>query len=93
LKFINGKKIPKNWYNEYQNDWDSSDEGPTEEKDNFVDRVYKCMDDLGTPLNKKIPSINNSDVDLFQLFRAVQKLGGYNRVTSHNKWTFVALDL
>lgn len=50
------------------------------------------MDDRGTPLNKG-PSIINRDVDLYRLGRAVQKLGGYNRVTTSNQWKSVATRL
>uniref|UniRef100_A0A182NHT6 ARID domain-containing protein n=1 Tax=Anopheles dirus TaxID=7168 RepID=A0A182NHT6_9DIPT len=71
---------------------DSSDDEPTEEKDHFVAQLYKFMDDRGTPLNKA-PSITNRDVDLYRLFRAVQKLHGYNRVTSQNQWKQIALRL
>ncbi|KFB51721.1 hypothetical protein ZHAS_00019811 [Anopheles sinensis] len=71
---------------------DSSDDEPTEEKDHFVAQLYKFMDDRGTPLNK-VPSIINRDVNLYRLFRAVQKLHGYNRVTSQNQWKQIALRL
>lgn len=47
------------------------------------------MDDSGTPLNKS-PTIGNRDVDLYRLFRLVEKLGGYNRVTNQNKWRTIA---
>ncbi|XP_031640505.1 AT-rich interactive domain-containing protein 4B [Contarinia nasturtii] len=78
------------FYNEF--DSDTSDDEPTEEKDHFVAQLYKYMDDRGTPLNKG-PSIINKDVDLYRLYRAVQKLGGYNRVTSQNQWKQIAIRL
>lgn len=68
---------------------DTSDDEPIEEKDRFVAELYKYMDEAGTPLNKT-PSIGNKDVDLHRLFRVVQKLGGYNRVTNKNKWKIVS---
>ncbi|XP_054728443.1 AT-rich interactive domain-containing protein 4A isoform X1 [Anastrepha obliqua] len=71
---------------------DSSDDEPREEKDRFVAQLYKYMDDRGTPLNK-VPSIQNRDVDLYRLFRAVQKCGGYNRVTAKNQWKSIAIRL
>jgi Ras-related protein Rab-1A len=105
LEFINDNKLPPNWdrdaifglsasSSEYEQEYesDSSDDEPTEEKDHFVAQLYKFMDDRGTPLNKG-PSITNRDVDLYRLFRAVQKLGGYNRVTSQNQWKSIALRL
>lgn len=50
------------------------------------------MDDAGTPLNKS-PTINGKDVDLYRLFKSVEKLGGYNRVTNQNKWRTVTARL
>lgn len=73
-------------------DSDSSDDEPREEKDRFVAQLYKYMDDRGTPLNK-VPSIQSRDVDLYRLFRAVQKRGGYNRVTAQNQWKSIAIRL
>lgn len=70
----------------------SSDDEPREEKDHFVAQLYKFMDDSGTPLNKS-PMIGTKDVDLYRLFRVVQKLGGYNRVTNQNKWRSVTIRL
>lgn len=67
---------------------DSTDEA-YEEKDHFVAQLYKFMDDSGTPLNKS-PTISNRDVDLYRLFRLVEKLGGYNRVTNQNKWRTIS---
>jgi len=46
------------------------------------------MDDRGTPINV-CPMIGNEDIDLYRLFRAVYKLGGYNRVTNQNQWKAV----
>lgn len=77
---------------EQEDDSESSDDEPREEKDHFVAQLYKYMDDRGTPLNKG-PSIINRDVDLYRLCRTVQKLGGYNRVTTSNQWKSVATRL
>lgn len=33
--------------------------------------------------------IGNEDIDLYRLFRAVYKLGGYNRVTNQNQWKLI----
>lgn len=102
LEYMHNDRLPTHWdrealfglgnsssdfYNEF--DSDSSDDEPTEEKDHFVAQLYKYMDDRGTPLNKG-PSIVNKDVDLYRLYRAVQKLGGYNRVTTQNQWKQIA---
>ena len=36
------------------------------------------MDDRGTPINRT-PCIGAADVDLYRLFKLVQRLGGQNR--------------
>nr|XP_012227124.1 PREDICTED: AT-rich interactive domain-containing protein 4B [Linepithema humile] len=69
-------------------DSDSSDDEPREEKDHFVAQLYKFMDDRGTPINV-CPMIGSEDIDLYRLFRAVYKLGGYNRVTNQNQWKII----
>lgn len=51
-------------------------------------QLYKFMDDRGTPMNV-CPMIGSEDIDLYRLFRAVHKLGGYNRVTNQNQWKAV----
>ena len=60
-----------------------------EEKDHLVAELYKHMDDRGTPINRT-PCIGNQEVDLYTLFRLVQKLGGTQRVTNNNQWRSVA---
>lgn len=105
LEYLDSDVLPPHWErdalfalsnssseNEDEIDSDSSDDEPREEKDRFVAQLYKYMDDRGTPLNK-VPSIQNKDVDLYRLFRAVQKRGGYNRVTSQNQWKSIAIRL
>jgi hypothetical protein len=66
----------------------SSDECLPEERDRFVAQLYKFMDDRGTPMNK-IPSINKTDLDLYKLFNAVKKMGGFNKVTKQRSWSDV----
>ncbi len=66
----------------------SSDECSPEERDRFVAQLYKFMDDRGTPMNK-IPSINKTDLDLYKLFNAVKKMGGFNKVTKQRSWSDV----
>jgi len=60
-----------------------------EEKDHLVAELYKHMDDRGTPINRT-PYIDHKEVDLYMLFRLVQKLGGSQRVTNNNQWRLVA---
>lgn len=69
-------------------DSETSDDEPSEAKDRFVAQLYKFMDDRGTPINKA-PIVSNRDLNLYRLFKLVQKLGGYNRVTNHMQWKTV----
>ncbi|XP_002134394.3 serine-rich adhesin for platelets isoform X1 [Drosophila pseudoobscura] len=105
LEFLDSSVLPPHWDRDSlfglsnltsdddgEIDSDSSDDEPHEEKDRFVAQLYKYMDDRGTPLNK-VPSIQSRDVDLYRLFRAVQKRGGYNRVTTQNQWKMIAVRL
>lgn len=105
LQFLDSSILPAHWDrdslfglsnlttdDEGEIDSDSSDDEPHEEKDLFVAQLYKYMDDRGTPLNK-VPSIQSRDVDLYRLFQAVQKRGGYNRVTAKNQWKIIAMRL
>ncbi|XP_034135551.1 pneumococcal serine-rich repeat protein isoform X2 [Drosophila guanche] len=105
LEFLDSSILPPHWDRDSlfglsnltsdddgEIDSDSSDDEPHEEKDHFVAQLYKYMDDRGTPLNK-VPSIQSRDVDLYRLFRAVQKRGGYNRVTTKNQWKMIAVRL
>ncbi|KAL5108224.1 AT-rich interactive domain-containing protein 4A [Taenia crassiceps] len=59
-----------------------------EERDRWIAKLYRFMDARGTPINKA-PSIANKDLDLFKLYRKVDRLGGFHRVTSQLKWAAV----
>ncbi|CAB3249158.1 unnamed protein product [Arctia plantaginis] len=95
LQYLNNGVLPPHWdrdtlFNEPRNTSDdSSDDEPREEKDHFVAQLYKFMDERGTPLNRN-PTIANKDIDLYRLFKVVEKLGGYNRVTNQNQWKTIA---
>uniref|UniRef100_A0A6P7GS32 AT-rich interactive domain-containing protein 4B-like n=1 Tax=Diabrotica virgifera virgifera TaxID=50390 RepID=A0A6P7GS32_DIAVI len=104
VRFLDHNELPPHWEKSSlfhshsvdseseENYSDSSDDEPTEEKDRFVAQLYKFMDEANTPLNKT-PTISNQDIDLHRLFRLVEKMGGYNRVTNQNKWRTVTLRL
>ncbi|KAJ8929936.1 hypothetical protein NQ314_017328, partial [Rhamnusium bicolor] len=95
LKFLDNDELPCTLGEKFVIQlaiYGNSDDEPCEEKDRFVAQLYKFMDDAGTPLNKT-PTIAARDIDLHRLFRAVQKLGGYNRVTNQNKWRSVTARL
>ena len=54
----------------------------------FVAQLYKFMDEFGSPINIE-PVVANRDLDLYRLFRLVQRMGGYNRITNQMKWRTV----
>ena len=69
-------------------DDDEEDESP-EDKDHLVAELYKHMEDRGSPIDKT-PSIEGKDVDLYKLYRIVDKLGGNVRVNNKSLWRQVA---
>ncbi|XP_076464526.1 uncharacterized protein LOC143296465 isoform X2 [Babylonia areolata] len=98
LLYFDGSELPTNWNREEllgpddddgeEEDESSDDEEQCEERDRFVAQLYKFMDDRATPINKG-PCIGNKDLNLYRLFRVVQNLGGYNKVTNQMKWRLV----
>lgn len=98
LLYFDGCELPTNWNREelLGPDEDDGDEGEEysdvdeqcEERDRFVAQLYKFMDDRATPINKG-PCIGNKDLNLYRLFRVVQNIGGYNKVTNQMKWRLV----
>ncbi|XP_056088619.1 AT-rich interactive domain-containing protein 4B isoform X3 [Rhinichthys klamathensis goyatoka] len=63
-----------------------------EEKDNFQQQLYKFMEDRGTPINKR-PVLGYKNLNLFQLYRLVHKLGGFDSIESGSVWKQVYQDL
>ena len=106
MQYLDKNELPAHWDREVLfglddassineskgSDADSSDEETREEKDHFVAQLYKFMDDNGTPINKG-PTINSRDLDLYRLFKIVNKMGGFNRVTNQNGWKAVTQKL
>ncbi|KAK3597334.1 hypothetical protein CHS0354_034576 [Potamilus streckersoni] len=97
LLYIDNKELPPAWDKESllgkeeeleTGEDESSDDEPSEDKDHFIAHLYKFMDDRATPINKG-PTIGNTDLNLYNLFKVVHKLGGYNRVTNQMKWRLV----
>ncbi|GFO17049.1 AT-rich interactive domain-containing protein 4b-like [Plakobranchus ocellatus] len=101
LLYFDTKELPVGWNksemlgSDIEDDEDdngedeyASEDEPFEEKDRFVAQLYKFMDDRGTPINKG-PCIGNKDLNLYKLFKIVQHLGGYNKVTKEMKWPVV----
>ncbi|XP_052352686.1 AT-rich interactive domain-containing protein 4B-like isoform X4 [Oncorhynchus keta] len=59
-----------------------------EERDNFLQQLYKFMEDRGTPINKK-PVLGYRNLDLFKLYRLVHQLGGFHDIESGSVWKTV----
>ncbi|XP_068423619.1 AT-rich interactive domain-containing protein 4B isoform X2 [Clinocottus analis] len=63
-----------------------------EERDNFLQQLYKFMEDRGTPINKR-PVLGYRNLNLFKLYRLVHKLGGFEKIESGSVWKQVYQDL
>ncbi|NWS74559.1 ARI4A protein, partial [Crotophaga sulcirostris] len=63
-----------------------------EERDNFLQQLYKFMEDRGTPINKP-PVLGYKDLNLFKLFRLVYQQGGCDNIESGAIWKQIYMDL
>ncbi|KAJ8250164.1 hypothetical protein COCON_G00220860 [Conger conger] len=63
-----------------------------EERDNFLQQLYKFMEDRGTSINKR-PVLGYRNLNLFKLYRLVHKLGGFDSIDSGAVWKQVYQDL
>ncbi|XP_036397504.1 AT-rich interactive domain-containing protein 4A isoform X1 [Megalops cyprinoides] len=63
-----------------------------EEKDHFLQQLYKFMEDRGTPINKP-PVLGYKDLNLFKLFRLVYHQGGCDNIESGAIWKQIYMDL
>ncbi|XP_029449698.1 AT-rich interactive domain-containing protein 4B isoform X2 [Rhinatrema bivittatum] len=63
-----------------------------EERENFLQQLYKFMEDRGTTINKR-PVLGYRNLNLFKLFRLVHKLGGFDNIESGAVWKQVYQDL
>ncbi|XP_060781484.1 AT-rich interactive domain-containing protein 4B isoform X3 [Neoarius graeffei] len=63
-----------------------------EERENFLQQLYKFMEDRGTPINKR-PVLGYRNLNLFKLYRLVHKLGGFDSIESGSIWKQVYQDL
>uniref|UniRef100_A0A671TRE8 AT-rich interactive domain 4A n=1 Tax=Sparus aurata TaxID=8175 RepID=A0A671TRE8_SPAAU len=71
---------------------DDEEEPDPEERDHFLQQLYKFMEDRGTPINKP-PVLGYKDLNLFKLFRLVYHLGGCHKIESGTVWKQVYMDL
>ncbi|XP_029972393.1 AT-rich interactive domain-containing protein 4A [Salarias fasciatus] len=63
-----------------------------EERDHFLQQLYKFMEDRGTPINKP-PVLGYKDLNLFKLFRLVYQQGGCRKIESGTIWKQIYMDL
>ncbi|XP_041668616.1 AT-rich interactive domain-containing protein 4A isoform X2 [Cheilinus undulatus] len=68
------------------------EEPDPEERDHFLQQLYKFMEDRGTPINKP-PVLGYKDLNLFKLFRLVYQQGGCHKIESGTVWKQVYMDL
>ncbi|XP_048341861.1 AT-rich interactive domain-containing protein 4A isoform X2 [Sphaerodactylus townsendi] len=68
------------------------EEPDPEERDNFLQQLYKFMEDRGTPINKP-PVLGYKDLKLFKLFRLVFQQGGCDNIDSGAVWKQIYMDL
>ncbi|XP_041108825.1 AT-rich interactive domain-containing protein 4B isoform X4 [Polyodon spathula] len=62
------------------------------ESDNFLQQLYKFMEDRGTPINKR-PVLGYRNLNLFKLYRLVHRLGGFDNIDSGSVWKQIYQDL
>ncbi|XP_077585696.1 AT-rich interactive domain-containing protein 4B isoform X2 [Stigmatopora nigra] len=63
-----------------------------EERENFLQQLYKFMEDRRTPINKR-PVLGYRNLNLFKLYRLVNKLGGFDNIKSGAVWKQIYQDL
>ncbi|XP_029961860.1 AT-rich interactive domain-containing protein 4B isoform X2 [Salarias fasciatus] len=63
-----------------------------DERESFLQQLYKFMEDRGTPINKR-PVLGYRNLNLFKLYRLVHKLGGFDNIESGAVWKQVYQDL
>ncbi|XP_074526803.1 AT-rich interactive domain-containing protein 5A [Halichoeres trimaculatus] len=51
----------------------------------FITRLHSFMKDRATPI-ERIPHLGFKQINLWRIFKAVEKLGGYDSVTSRRLW-------
>ncbi|XP_039597024.1 AT-rich interactive domain-containing protein 4A isoform X1 [Polypterus senegalus] len=77
---------------EEEEEEEPEEEPDPEEKDNFLQQLYKFMEDRGTPINKP-PVLGYKDLNLFKLFRLVYHQGGCDNIDSGAVWKQIYMDL
>ncbi|XP_061673588.1 AT-rich interactive domain-containing protein 5A isoform X2 [Syngnathoides biaculeatus] len=55
------------------------------EEKSFVSSLHSFMKERGSPI-ERIPHLGFKQIDLWMIYKAVEKLGGYNSVTARRLW-------
>ncbi|XP_051278681.1 AT-rich interactive domain-containing protein 5A [Dicentrarchus labrax] len=55
------------------------------EEKSFVSSLHSFMKDRGTPI-ERIPHLGFKQINLWRIYKAVEKLGGYDSVTARRLW-------
>uniref|UniRef100_A0A8C7T6B5 AT-rich interactive domain 4A n=1 Tax=Oncorhynchus mykiss TaxID=8022 RepID=A0A8C7T6B5_ONCMY len=71
---------------------EEKEDADPEERDHFLQQLYKFMEDRGTPINKP-PVLGYKDLNLFKLFRLVYHQGGCDKIESGSVWKQIYIDL
>ncbi|KAJ8380544.1 hypothetical protein SKAU_G00013220 [Synaphobranchus kaupii] len=57
-------------------------------KSRFLKDLYQFMESRDQPI-ERIPQLGFKELDLFLLYKTVQRFGGFDRVTAYQKWKLV----
>ncbi|RDD44936.1 AT-rich interactive domain-containing protein 4A [Trichoplax sp. H2] len=82
ITYINDGELPEDWQ---VTNKDGDDVVMDEEAEEFMGRLYKFMEDKGTPITKA-PVLGYQTLNLYKLYKLVQKMGGMERVSQQMKW-------
>uniref|UniRef100_A0A3Q2XAR6 ARID domain-containing protein n=1 Tax=Hippocampus comes TaxID=109280 RepID=A0A3Q2XAR6_HIPCM len=66
----------------------SSSEESREDEQAFLVELYKFMKKRDTPI-ERIPFLGFKQINLWTMFQAAQKLGGYELITARRQWKHV----
>jgi len=101
LAFYDNGELPRGWNIDLPEltETSSSDEGENEteecvsrEEEVFLNKLYKIMDNQGTPISKP-PLLGCKEIDLFKLYGIVVRHGGMDEVTNLSKWRSIYVEI
>lgn len=88
----NKKTTRKEEKKDDHNDDDQNDKEEEKKNHDFLEVLYKFMDDRGTPINKT-PVLGYKDLDLYLLYGLVEQRQGSHSIKSIKEWKQIYLDL